>query len=565
MKFNFSKIIFAIVFLFFSASLFSQKAEKELRAIGEMVEKNESIHYYILYFQKFLSEKDTTVYEAEVYLKRVYSDSFGYYLNIYHPEWESRQIYDGKTIAWIDYKNKVCMLTDVAEYGTGSMDGNVTSNFIIGRLMKKERWTDFISDPEITKMEFTSKKGISHFTIQFKDGEEIKNNSIDITFNKKTSAYYFSEKLDFEGMHQYRELITDVQKTNFNTDTLFHFEKFLPAGFKVKNYSPGQPVPLLENNKFTPSWKLTDLDGKEVHIDSLFGKVILLDFWYRSCYPCMKLQPFLQQLHDEYKDKGLVVLGVNPFDKDDELLREFIAGKKMSYPVLLNAKEVSEMYNVSGYPTLYLISKEGKIAKTHVGYSEHFTEEIKPVIDSLLKAKVSPYLNEIRFGKRPLTPDYYFNFRDTVFENPEKSKIIPHIYFDFDKYTLRPESFVMLDSLADYMTENPGIIFCLEAHTDGRSSDKYSIKLSQRRAQAVVDYMISKGINPKRMVASGYDRHKPLILMKGMIVCNYKTDKEVALDMETIQKIAPDKNSQECFHQLNRRIAIRILATNFKN
>ena len=85
-----------------------------------------------------------------------------------------------------------------------------------------------------------------------------------------------------------------------------------------------------------------------------------------------------------------------------------------------------------------------------------------------------------------------------------------NIYFDFDKATLRPQSIEELDKLYDFLINNPTAIVEVSAHTDKIGSYEYNIKLSKKRAQAVVDYLIAKGIEPNRLIAKGYGYTKPI-------------------------------------------------------
>lgn len=91
---------------------------------------------------------------------------------------------------------------------------------------------------------------------------------------------------------------------------------------------------------------------------------------------------------------------------------------------------------------------------------------------------------------------------------PEKMLVIPNIYYDYDKATLRPESKLVLDSITIFFKENPDLKIELGSHTDSRGSDPYNLKLSQARAQSAVDYLISKGVPAETLLARGYGETK---------------------------------------------------------
>ncbi|GIV37878.1 MAG: hypothetical protein KatS3mg032_2257 [Cyclobacteriaceae bacterium] len=87
---------------------------------------------------------------------------------------------------------------------------------------------------------------------------------------------------------------------------------------------------------------------------------------------------------------------------------------------------------------------------------------------------------------------------------------LDHIYFDFDKTTLKPESYTELARVIDFLNQNPNVDIEIAGHTDSRGSDDYNQRLSQGRTQAVVDYLISKGIDAGRLKAVGYGESRPV-------------------------------------------------------
>jgi OmpA-OmpF porin, OOP family len=85
-----------------------------------------------------------------------------------------------------------------------------------------------------------------------------------------------------------------------------------------------------------------------------------------------------------------------------------------------------------------------------------------------------------------------------------------NVFFDFDKWDLRPESYFELDRVVKLLNENPAIEIEMSAHTDSYGSDEYNFKLSDNRARSVMEYIISKGIAPSRIVSQGYGETRPV-------------------------------------------------------
>lgn len=85
-----------------------------------------------------------------------------------------------------------------------------------------------------------------------------------------------------------------------------------------------------------------------------------------------------------------------------------------------------------------------------------------------------------------------------------KPIVLENIYYDLDKYDIRPDAAIGLDKLVSIMQDNPAISIELSSHTDSRADDKYNMTLSQRRAESAVNYIISKGVSADRITAKGY-------------------------------------------------------------
>jgi outer membrane protein OmpA-like peptidoglycan-associated protein len=92
----------------------------------------------------------------------------------------------------------------------------------------------------------------------------------------------------------------------------------------------------------------------------------------------------------------------------------------------------------------------------------------------------------------------------------DQTMVLNNILFDFDKSTLRPESYVELEKLYKFLIENPNLIIEIGGHTDNKGTKEYNLLLSEKRAKAVYDYLISKNINPSRLKYKGYGDTKPI-------------------------------------------------------
>ncbi len=117
-------------------------------------------------------------------------------------------------------------------------------------------------------------------------------------------------------------------------------------------------------------FKLKDLDGKEVSLASFknSGKVVLLNFWATWCGPCKAEIPGFVELQEKYKDK-LTIIGYS-VDDTAELAKKYAAEYKMNYPILLGEgrEDVQDAYGpIWGIPASFIISKDGKVCRKHMG------------------------------------------------------------------------------------------------------------------------------------------------------------------------------------------------------
>jgi peroxiredoxin len=134
-----------------------------------------------------------------------------------------------------------------------------------------------------------------------------------------------------------------------------------------------------------PDFTAQTLDGQSVRLSDYRGNIVLLNFWATWCPPCVRETPRLVQVAEEFKDQGLVVLGVNTTYQDDlNKVRQFVGDQGIGYQVLLDREgTVGEKYPARLMPTTYLIDRDGKIVHTKVGEVDAATlvEQVRRVLD----------------------------------------------------------------------------------------------------------------------------------------------------------------------------------------
>ena len=129
---------------------------------------------------------------------------------------------------------------------------------------------------------------------------------------------------------------------------------------------------------------IDDMHGNAVTLSDYRGQVILLDFWATWCAPCRIEMPWFVEFFDEYETEGFVVLAVN-VDDSPEATRLFAEDFELDFPVLIaeDRDDLLDAYGPPiGYPTAFIIDREGRICRSHTGITakETFEQEIQALL-----------------------------------------------------------------------------------------------------------------------------------------------------------------------------------------
>ena len=208
-----------------------------------------------------------------------------------------------------------------------------------------------------------------------------------------------------------------------------------------------------------------------------------------------------------------------------------------------------------------IVGTDGTNLRLGVRGDGSFEYVVKPGVDYIILAMCDGFLNhkeEIHVDSVKESKVYDLQFPLASISAPV---LIDNIFYAFDKATLLPESKNALDSLILMLNENPNITIELSAHTDYRGAEAYNKKLSQKRAESVVKYLINHGIAPERLTPVGYGEEKPKTIRR-KVAERYPWLKENdVLTEEFILKLKPEQ--QETANALNRRTEFKVLRTTY--
>ncbi|MCX8118216.1 MAG: TlpA family protein disulfide reductase [Desulfobacterota bacterium] len=140
-----------------------------------------------------------------------------------------------------------------------------------------------------------------------------------------------------------------------------------------------------EERDQAPNFSLRTLNGQQITLSDLKGKVVLLDFWATWCGPCRESIPHLVRLYRNYQEKGFELIGMSKDRSEDiEVVRKYVRTMEIPYPIILTPDEVARKYRVTGLPTTVLIDRKGVIRQRIVGFNSAIGQQIDSKVEELI-------------------------------------------------------------------------------------------------------------------------------------------------------------------------------------
>ena len=387
------KLIIAILIVPVFMACTSKPVDVKSDVVKKLKELN-SIHFKAVEKSYYSNEPDTTVTPYEVWAVRDAGDSLkGGYVwvdNNYRPYnmmYEKGDFYlaippKKTTILYPGFNEPFINETDWIDF---FLKPDVFAEILSGKQNKVEIKDTLFNGKEsiLMKVDFPkSRKGKSkHYTFVLDRKMYAPQWS---EFTMITKDFIYHDVMEFSGFEvnsvdlpalkerQKKVLAENPVEVNGAGGELSRLEKML---------HPGDAAPLFMAKYYSneKSFELKDFIGKNV---------IIVDFWYTHCHPCVKAMPSLDKLYRKYSDKGLKVFGLNSVDnqpRSRKMLDNFLSKRDISYDIILATPEVDIMYKVNGYPTMYVVDKNGKIAYSEIGFDEESFSKLVEKVEELLR------------------------------------------------------------------------------------------------------------------------------------------------------------------------------------
>ncbi len=225
------------------------------------------------------------------------------------------------------------------------------------------------------------------------------------------------------------------------------------------------------------------------------------------------------------------------------------------------------LYEKDGYElpggVIYMIGNDGTNTSISVMNDGSYSVRVTPGVEYVLLGTCKGYLNamqELKTDTIEGSMEYQLDFALPSITRPV---LIDNIFYEFDSAILTEESTAALNELVKLLELNPNVTIELSSHCDFRGSEKYNRKLSQARAESVVNYLTEHGIEEERLTAVGYGEEQPKTVLKKMTEKYPFLKENDILGEEFINNLESEEEKEIC-HMLNRRTEFKVLRTTYK-
>lgn len=209
-----------------------------------------------------------------------------------------------------------------------------------------------------------------------RDLNQVKNTSYQIFVDKETGILYNIDQADSLS----KIIPLNLFSVDIENDT---------ATFQITLGEIKSEKDLTEFINQPLKFNITDLNGNEYSSEELRGKVVVFNFWFTSCKPCIEEMPILNEIVDQYKNNDVVFFALS-YESPD-VLKKFLLKRPFNYSVFPNSSELIEQLYINSYPTHVILDKSGIIRFVETGFiKDQKTGE--PEIKSLLEKQINTYL-----------------------------------------------------------------------------------------------------------------------------------------------------------------------------
>lgn len=353
----------------------------------------ESLTYEVDFEQKNYSSDDTSRISAAVEVVRNPMDSiYGGFLFIESSD--NVYAYDGSFAYMGQKETSTITLIDIAKFPDTNIKQDWTNPFREESFLTRNQGArQAVQNPEImTTMTDTVIGALPCKAILMKVPDQegftgmsvfVAIDTVDLMLRKRVTFNTFQENEQYQSWTFKGIAYGDRE----NLDRLT--ESFISTFEHQREYEKSEPEAAVKQmiDYSTLEGKLMN-SNTVIAIKNIDAEVFILDFWYSSCYPCIKSIPEVNKIYDRFKDKGVAVYGVNIIDdeiRSKSRLEKYVRNNPMGYNTIMADRTLYEAWVSEGYPSLLMLDSDYKLIKMHSGFTEDMADEIGLIIEAHLK------------------------------------------------------------------------------------------------------------------------------------------------------------------------------------
>jgi thiol-disulfide isomerase/thioredoxin len=308
---------------------------------------------------------------------------------------EKAYAYTGEASFFGDKASSTLTINDIKDNPGGSVKHDWVDNFVESSfLTKNQSGRTAVTNPEFRPavsdtmigqwpclgvlLTLPDQEGVTDFKVF------VAYDTIDYMLRHRSISLVFQENEQYQSWDYFNpEFGHQKELTKLNDDFLSSFKhqklyEYIPRDFSDTPISPIDYSTL--KGRIMGSEKAFD-------IQQLDEQIIILDFWYSSCYPCIQSIPEVNKIYDRFHDKGVVIFGVNIIDdeiKNISRIEKYVRNNPMKYQTVMADPQKYTTWVPNGYPMLLILDSNFQLIETHGGYSEAMADDISKIIEEHL-------------------------------------------------------------------------------------------------------------------------------------------------------------------------------------
>ncbi len=353
---------------------------EELKQAGHDMRQYDNIEYSYLIKTYFSYVGDTIALKGRMYFETNMEDS-ALHMNFYHKSNDGDNFYNGKYLISLHKTDSFAMKKPLCDYEGGHMTAYPFLEFSFGAIKLFLNDTNFYSGIDSLQRKSIEYKGKGYSSFSFWINKEIINTykvgvkgkaKVKLIIRKSDNLPVFYSQYQVLKRKDHNDIFyveSKFSKYSFDKDypdSVFSIES-VPDYYSWDKYKMFKRT--LPAQSIAPEWELPSLNDDTISLSDFKGKYVLLDFWFIGCGACIQSIPVLNKIYADYKNKEVVVLGINCFNDHKEKISKYCDELGMKYPNLWKGENITDKYSVKAAPVFYLIDPNGTIIYSQVGHN----------------------------------------------------------------------------------------------------------------------------------------------------------------------------------------------------